>query len=178
MQGLILPYRGLAPRVAADAFIAPMAVVVGDVEIEAEVSVWYGAVVRGDVNRVHIGRASNIQDNAVIHVGSDTPTWIGAYVLVGHLAMLHGCRLEDGAFVGMKATVLDGAVVEGGAMVAAGAVVTPGKRVKHGELWAGNPAKFMRALTPGDIARIPKAVALYADMARHHMATLGRKAAE
>jgi carbonic anhydrase/acetyltransferase-like protein (isoleucine patch superfamily) len=166
MQSVILPYRGIFPRIAASAFIAPGAVVTGDVEIGEGASVWFGCVVRGDVAPIVIGANSNIQDGSVVHGSTGKPpTWIGANVTVGHMALIHACRLEDGAFVGMKACVSDGAVVEGGAMVAAGALVTPGKRVPRGELWVGNPARFMRALAEREQRYVAELPARYVDLA-------------
>jgi carbonic anhydrase/acetyltransferase-like protein (isoleucine patch superfamily) len=169
MQPLILPYRGIFPRIAASAFIAPGAVVTGDVEIGEGASIWFGCVVRGDVAPIVIGANSNIQDCSVVHGSTGKPpTWIGANVTIGHMALIHACRLEDGAFVGMKACVSDGAVVEGGAMVAAGALVTPGKRVPRGELWVGNPARFMRALAEKERRYVAELPARYVDLAAAH----------
>jgi len=163
-----------APRVDAAAFVAPGAAVVGDVRVGPRSSVWYGCVVRGDVNRVEIGSDTNVQDGTVIHVaktnlkGDDLPTVIGDRVTIGHCALLHACRLEDECFVGMRATVLDGAVVESGAMVAAGAMVTAGKRVPSGELWAGSPAKFFRKLKPEEVAFFETSAEKYAELGQHH----------
>lgn len=164
----LLPYCGIRPRLAPRVFIAPGATVIGDVEIGAEASIWFGCVVRGDVNVVRIGERTNIQDGTVIHVAKEGQgTFIGADITIGHMALLHACTLEDGAFIGMRATVMDDAMVEGGAMVAAGALVTPGKRVRRGELWAGSPAKKIRELTDADrlaMAKLaPRYVALAAD---------------
>src|SRR5579863_8477640 len=153
---LILPYRNILPRIHPSAFIAPNAVVIGDVEIGADANIWFNVVIRGDDAPIRIGAGANIQDGTVVHVtydgfvegGEHIPTIIGEDVAIGHMALLHGCTLEAGAFVGMKACVMDRAVVQSGAMVAAGAVVTPRKRVKSGELWAGTPARFARALKP------------------------------
>ncbi len=156
-MALILPFKGITPKVAEDVFIAETAVVIGDVEIGAGSSVWYGCVLRGDVNRIRVGRNTNLQDGTIVHcndpregdyreIGGGEPTHIGDNVVVGHMALLHACTLEDGAFIGMRAVVLDRAVVESGAMVAAGAVVTPGKTVKSGQLWAGIPARYARDL--------------------------------
>ncbi|MBI1216834.1 MAG: gamma carbonic anhydrase family protein [Alphaproteobacteria bacterium] len=143
-----IPYRGKRPRAHDSAFIAPGAVLAGDIEIGAESSVWFGCIIRGDVNNVRIGARTNVQDGAVIHVSSfGYGAALGDDVTVGHMAMLHACTVEDGAFIGMKACVMDGAVVEKGAMVAAGALVTAGKCVPSGELWAGTPAKFLREMT-------------------------------
>ncbi len=130
------------PRIDAGAFIAPGAVVYGDVAIGADSSVWFGCVIRGDVQAIRIGARSNIQDGAVIHASTNgAPTLIGDDVTVGHSAVLHACTLESGAFVGLGALVLDRATVHAGGMLAAGAVLTSGKAVGTGELWAGNPAR-------------------------------------
>lgn len=139
MNSVILPFKNILPRIAAGVFVAPTAAVIGDVEIGEDSSIWFGCTVRGDVNNVVIGKRTNIQDGTVIHVSNSLQgTYIGDDVTVGHMALLHACTIEDGAFVGMKACVMDGAVVEAGAMVAAGALVTPGKRVPKGQLWAGS----------------------------------------
>ena len=186
MPGHILPFRGIAPRIAADAFIAETAVVIGDVEIGAGASVWYGCVLRGDVNSIRIGPDTNLQDGTIIHcnhdrdgdyrqTGGGEPTRIGAGVVVGHMALLHACTVGDGAFIGMRSAVLDRATVEGGGMVAAGALVTPGKVVAAGEVWAGTPAKFMRAMREEERAQVPYLVAHYKDLAKAHGAKLSRE---
>ena len=145
---VILPYRNKEPRIAPDAFIAPGAVVIGDVEIGPGTSVWFGCVIRGDMQPIRIGARTNIQDGTVVHVASaDGPTYIGDDVTIGHMALIHACTLENRSFVGMKACVMDRAVVESRTMVSAGALLTPGKRVPAGQLWAGGPARFVRALT-------------------------------
>lgn len=149
MKPIILPYKGIMPKIADDAFIAPNAVIIGDVEIGSKSNVWFNCVIRGDVNIIRIGERTNIQDGTVIHVTRKTgPTKIGSGVTIGHMALLHACTLEDGSFIGMQSTVMDGAVVESGAMVAAGAIVTPNKRIPKGQIWAGNPAKYLRDLKP------------------------------
>ena len=161
MSGLIMPFRGKLPKIAPDAFIAPTATIIGDVAIGSGASIWFGCVLRGDVNSIRVGANTNLQDGAVVHVNSDRqgeggmPTFIGDGVVVGHCALIHACTIHDGAFIGMRATVMDEAIVESGAMVAGGAVVTPGKIVKSGQLWAGYPAKFMRELTKAELADIP-----------------------
>ena len=145
---------GVAPVIAPDAFIAPSADIIGNVEIGAGVSIWFNVVLRGDGNAISIGSGSNIQDGTVVHISTNMqPTTIGRDVLVGHSALIHGCTLEDHAFVGFAAQVMDGCVVETDAMLAAGALLTPGKRVPTGQLWAGRPAKYLRDLTADDIAR-------------------------
>lgn len=166
---LILPYRGIRPTIHPEAFVAPNAAVIGNVVIGCGSSIWFGCTVRGDVHEIRIGENTNIQDHTVIHVTSGKfGTYIGSGITVGHGVLLHACTLEDGCFIGMAATVMDGAVVESGAMVAAGALVTPGKRVKTGELWAGNPAKFLRALRPEEIAHFPVSAANYAALATEY----------
>ncbi len=171
MAAIVRPYKGVLPKIAAGAFIAETAVVVGDVAIGRGSSLWYGAVVRGDVNDVRIGTGTNIQDGTVVHVSSTLQgTYIGDHITIGHMAVLHACTLEDGCFIGMKACVMDGAVVEGGSMVAAGALVTQGRRVRRGELWAGVPAKCMRALTEEEQAYILESAAHYSDLAKTYLA--------
>ena len=173
---LLLPYRGVMPRIHPSAFIAPGAVVIGDVEIGAESSVWFGCVIRGDVNKVRIGARSNIQDGTVIHVASGEqpvsatskiptngyPTLIGDDVTVGHMALLHACVVKSRGFVGMKSIVMDGAKIESNGMLATGAMLTPGKIVGGGELWAGSPAKFWRRLTDADLAQFDLRAGQYA----------------
>lgn len=169
VAGLVLPFGGHVPRIAPDVFLAPGAAVIGDVEIGDGSSVWYGTVVRGDVGRIRIGRRTNLQDGTVVHLTVNfSHTIIGDDVLVGHRAVIHGCILEDGAFVGMGATVMDHAVVEGGAMVAAGALVPPNKRVPRGQLWAGSPASYKRDLTPDDLRAMTAGCTHYARLAQEH----------
>jgi len=154
-------------------FLAPNSVVVGDVEIGERSSLWYNVVVRADVGLIKIGKGTNLQDGTVVHVtGGQFDTHIGDDVLVGHLCMIHGCVLEDRAFIGMKATILDGARVETDAMVAAGAVVTPNKVVKSGELWGGAPAKKMRDMEPEEIIRRRRSAPNYAINAAEHINSL------
>jgi carbonic anhydrase/acetyltransferase-like protein (isoleucine patch superfamily) len=157
MSGIIREFNGVTPKIHETAFVAETAAIIGDVEIGPNSSIWYGVVIRGDMNRIRIGANTNIQDGSVIHVDSEgehwhgLPTIVGDNVTVGHRVMLHACTLEDNSFVGMSATVLDGAVVESGAMVAAGALVTPGKRVLKGQLWGGMPARYMRDVRPEEL---------------------------
>ena len=166
---LILPYRGIVPKIAADAFIAQNAVITGDVEIGADSGIWYNCVIRGDVNHVRIGARTNVQDGTVIHVTRKVwPTLIGSEVTIGHGVVLHGCTLQDRCFIGMGAIVMDGAVVETDGMVAAGALVPPGKVVKSGELWGGSPAKFLRPLTEKDLAFFPVSAQNYVELAREY----------
>lgn len=166
---LILPYKGIMPTIAPSAFIAPGAVVIGDVVIGEESNVWFGCVIRGDVCEIRIGARTNIQDGTVIHVTRKTgPTRIGSGITIGHSALLHACTLEDDCFIGMRATVMDDAVVERGAMVAAGALVTPRKRVLSGQVWAGNPAKYLRDLTDQEADFIGISAQNYVSLAKDY----------
>jgi carbonic anhydrase/acetyltransferase-like protein (isoleucine patch superfamily) len=167
--GTIQPFEGHEPKLAENVFVAPGATVIGDVEIGADTNIWFGCVVRGDVNLIRIGAGTNIQDGTVVHVSYRThPTHIGSNVSIGHAALLHGCTLEDNAFIGMRATVMDGTVVEGGAMVAAGALVTPGKRVPAGQLWAGSPARFSRPLKGEELDYMRFVAPHYVELARKY----------
>lgn len=170
MPPVIRPHHGVTPVVGRGAFVAETAALVGDVVIGAEASIWYGCVLRGDGNHIRVGERSNVQDGTIVHIATDRfPTLIGAGVTIGHAALIHACTLEDDSFVGMSATVMDGVVVERHAMVAAGALVTPGKVVRSGELWAGSPARKMRALTPAEIENIHALAAHYCALARSYL---------
>jgi gamma-carbonic anhydrase len=175
----LLEYGGRRPSVDPAAFVAPGARLIGDVAIGAEASIWYNCVLRGDVNRIRIGARTNIQDGSVVHVDSPkpgheagNPTIIGADVLIGHLAMVHGCLLHDRAFVGLGAIVMDGCEIESDAMLAAGAMLTPGRRIPAGQLWAGRPAKYVRELSPDELAGMKAGVAHYVALAKAHAEAL------
>jgi carbonic anhydrase/acetyltransferase-like protein (isoleucine patch superfamily) len=159
----IRPYRGILPTLGPGAWVDETAVVIGDVELGADVSVWPLVLIRGDVNRIRIGARSNVQDGSIIHVSRPFPgndagwsTILGEDVVVGHKAALHGCRIADRVLVGIGAIVLDGVVVESEVIIGAGAVVTPGKVLESGYLYVGNPARRSREITPQERARIPK----------------------
>ncbi|KAM5576110.1 gamma carbonic anhydrase 1, mitochondrial-like [Rosa sericea] len=165
-----------APGVDKEAFVAPSASIIGDVQVGRGSSIWYGCVLRGDANSISIGSGTNIQDNSLVHVaksnlaGKVLPTIIGDNVTVGHSAVLHGCTVEDEAFVGMAATLLDGVYVERHAMVAAGALVRQNTRIPCGEVWGGNPAKFLRKLTEDEMAFISQSALNYSNLAQVHAA--------
>ena len=143
----IIPFAGKTPVIAVDAFIAPTAVIIGDVEIESGASVWFGVVLRGDVGPIRIGQRTNIQDNTVIHLDQDAPAMLGEDVTIGHGAIVHGCTVEAGAQVGMGAIVLSRAVIGAGSMIAAGAVVPEGMVVPPGSVVMGVPGRVRREVT-------------------------------
>ena len=170
-MALVRPYGGKAPRLHESAFAVETATIVGDVEIGAESSVWFGAIVRGDVNFVRVGARTNVQDLCVLHVTSRThPTVVGDEVTLGHRVTLHGCTVERRALVGMGAIVLDGAVVGEEAMVGAGALVPPGMVVPPRTLVVGAPAKVKRPLSPEEIAHLARSAERYAAYARQYRA--------
>ncbi len=167
---IILPYKGIYPKIAADVFIAENAVIVGNVTIGAGSSIWFGVVIRGDVMPITIGERTNIQDNSVIHVTRKVgATNIGSNVTIGHAVMLHACIVEDNAFIGMRATMLDHSHVASGGMLAAGAILTPRKSVAGGELWAGNPAKLMRQMRQDEMDFISQSAENYVQLAQEYM---------
>lgn len=176
----ITAIHGNAPRIHSSAFIAPGCRIIGDVEIGPDVSIWYNCVIRADVNRVVIGARTNIQDGSVVHCDSPTEgnpagyaTVIGEDVLIGHMAMIHGCTLQDRAFVGLGATVLNGCVIESDGMLAAGAMLTSGKRIGARQLWIGSPAKHARDLNDAAIADNQLGVRMYVENGRAHKLALG-----
>ena len=168
----ILPYTGKWPRIAPDAFIAPTAVVVGDVIVESGASIWFGAVVRGDEAPVVVGRGSNVQDNCVIHIDTGAPCLIGEDCTLGHGAIVHGARLGDRVLVGMRATVLTGATVESDSIIAAGALVPEGRHIPAGMLVMGVPGKPLRPTTEQERQRIREGAEHYQRYAREYAEAL------
>ena len=175
----IIPWHGKVPRIHDSAFIAPGCRIIGDVEIGPDSSIWYNCVIRGDANRIVIGARTNIQDGSVVHCDSPKPkrpagfaTVIGDDVLIGHMAMIHGCTLEDRAFIGLGSIVMDGCVVESDGMLAAGALLTPGKRIAARELWSGRPAALMRELTEAALVEMQGGVTSYVLNGRLHAEAL------
>jgi len=168
-SGALYAFDGKVPNVHESVFLAAGARVIGDVELAERVSVWFNTVIRGDVERIRIGRDTNIQDNVTIHVTHfSNPTWVGEAVTVGHGAVLHGCTVKDRALVGMKAVVLDRAVIGEESLVAAGAVVLGGTVVPPGMLVAGVPAKVLRPLTPEERQMVLDGSANYLMYVRHY----------
>ena len=173
----IRPDLDTLPRLGANVYIDAAALVVGNVEMGDDASLWPFAVARGDVNYVRIGARTNIQDGSVLHVTHDGPyspggfpLLIGADVTIGHGAILHACTIEDACLIGMRATILDGAVVRRHGMVGAGAVVTPGKIIGEGELWLGNPARRVRELTVAQIEQLYYSARHYVRLKNEYLA--------
>jgi carbonic anhydrase/acetyltransferase-like protein (isoleucine patch superfamily) len=164
----LIRHHGVLPAVHATAFVADGARVIGEVEIAEDASVWFNAVLRGDINHIRIGRRSNVQDGTIIHVTHEYPVEIGDDVTVGHQAMLHGCRLESCSLIGMNAVVLDNARVGPFALVAAGSVVREHFVVPEGMLVAGVPAKIVRPLTEGEKQGLRQSAANYVGYARSY----------
>ncbi|MBW2242799.1 MAG: gamma carbonic anhydrase family protein [Deltaproteobacteria bacterium] len=157
------------PRIGSGAWIAPGASVIGDVEIGAGASIWYGCVLRGDVHRIRIGDRSNVQDGAILHVTRDRfSTDVGQEVTIGHRAVVHGCQVGDGALIGIGAIVLDGARVGEEALVGAGAVVVPGGEVPPRTLVVGTPARVVRELDDNEIEQQRRRTLSYVELARAH----------
>ncbi len=168
MRGL-RPYRGVWPRVNEGVWVAENALVIGDVVLGADVSVWYGSVLRGDSNSIRVGARSNIQDHSVLHVTAELyPCTLGEEVTVGHRAVVHGCSVGDRALIGIGSVVLDGARIGDEATVGAGAVVPPGAEVPDGMLALGVPARVVRALRPEERRASRERAQRYLEFARHH----------
>ena len=178
------PYLGKLPVLGARTYVDPAATVIGDVVLGDDASVWPGTIVRGDVNYIRIGARTNIQDGSVCHVDSPRPGTpeghpliIGEDVLIGHMAMVHGCTLADRSFVGLGAIVMDGCAIDSEGMLAAGAMLTPGRRIGPRELWGGRPAKLMRELTDAEVAGNAMGVAHYVENGRAHRAAISGRSA-
>ena len=163
--GPLFELDGVRPTIHPTAFVAPTAAVIGDVEVGAESGVWFHCLVRGDMAAIRIGARTNIQDGTTIHVDSGMPSHIGDDVTVGHNAVIHACTLKNRAFVGISATVLDGAVIEEGGMLAAGGLLTPGKIIAPGELWTGSPAKLRRVMDAEEQEKFARNARVYRDLA-------------
>jgi carbonic anhydrase/acetyltransferase-like protein (isoleucine patch superfamily) len=173
---MIRPFQGIHPKIDESAFIAETAVIVGDVEIGPQSSIWYNVVARGDVNFIRIGSRTNIQDLSMLHVthkknaeDPGAPLIIGDNVTVGHSVTLHGCTVENGAFIGMQAIVMDKVMVGEGALVGARSLVTEGTIIAPHTLWVGAPARFKRDLTPEEIAWLEKSAGNYVNYALQYI---------
>jgi carbonic anhydrase/acetyltransferase-like protein (isoleucine patch superfamily) len=158
---------------AGDAFfVAPSAAVIGRVELGADVNIWFGAVLRGDTNRISVGARTNLQDNAVVHVDHDAPATIGADVSVGHGATVHGCTVGDGSLIGIGSTILSHAVIGKHCIVGAGALITEGKTFAERSLIVGVPARRVRRVTDEEIAMLEATAAHYVELGRRYKVEL------
>jgi carbonic anhydrase/acetyltransferase-like protein (isoleucine patch superfamily) len=164
----------LTPRIAPSAWVADSAEVIGQVELADEASVWYGVIVRGDNDRISIGRRSNVQENSVLHTDSGIQLTVGEDVTIGHQVMLHGCTIGDGTLIGIQSVILNGARIGRNCLVGAGALVTEGKEFPDGVLIVGSPAKVARELTPEQIERVRAGAAHYVHQQQRHRALLKR----
>jgi carbonic anhydrase/acetyltransferase-like protein (isoleucine patch superfamily) len=176
----VRPYRDVVPTLGPGAWVDDTAVVIGDVDLGEDVSVWPFVLIRGDVNRIRIGARSNVQDATIIHVSRPTagnpqgwPTILGEDVVVGHRVSLHGCRIADRVLVGIGAVVLDGVQVDSDVIIGAGAVVTPGKTLESGFLYVGSPARKSREITDAERARIPKMARDYVTLKDEYATAVG-----
>ena len=166
-MALIIPLKGKNPQIGSGCFIAENAAIIGDVILGENCSVWFSAVIRGDVHYIRIGNNVNIQDGAIIHATyQKSPTNIGNNVSIAHGAIVHGCTVQDNVLIGMNAVILDDAVIESNSLIAAGAVVTKGTIVRSGSVYAGSPAKKIKDISPetlqGEVERIANNYAMYA----------------
>lgn len=167
--GHVTPFEGTLPTLEEGAWVAPGARVMGDVVLGEDASVWYNAVVRGDVHRIRIGARTNIQDLSLVHIDTGTaPTHIGSDVTVGHKAIIHGCTIEDRCLIGMGAIILSGAHIEEECLVGAGALVPPGKRYPKRSLLMGSPAKVVRQVTDEEVEGFLESARHYAALAKRH----------
>lgn len=167
---MIKPFGGIAPTIHSSAFVADDAIVIGDVEVGVEASVWFGCIVRGDVNHIRIGDRTNVQDSCVIHVSSeDHPTILEDEITVGHRVTLHGCYVEAGCLVGIGSILLDGVRVGRNSLVAAGSLLTPGTVIPPRSLVMGAPAKVKRELTMDELERLSHSWRNYVALSRQYL---------
>jgi len=176
---MIRSFESVTPEVASSTYIDESALVIGNVEIGEDSSVWPMCVVRGDIHHIRIGHSTNIQDGSILHVTHDSeykaggsPLMIGNEVTVGHQATLHACTIEDHCLIGIGSIVLDGAVIERGAMLGAGSLVNPGKHIEGGYLWLGRPARRVRELTEKEKAYLNYSAAHYVKLQRRYQVSL------
>jgi carbonic anhydrase/acetyltransferase-like protein (isoleucine patch superfamily) len=167
-MAFVLPFDDVSPEIDPTAWLAPSASLIGRVRVAASASVWFGAVLRGDIDEIVLGERSNLQDNATMHTEQGFPAIVGADVSIGHGAVVHGCVVEDGCLIGMNATVLTGAVIGAQSLVAAGAVVLEGTVIPPRSLVAGVPGKVRRELTEEEIAGMHGNSARYVERTRRY----------
>ena len=166
---MIYDFANNTPTLHKESWVASNAILIGKVTLKKDANVWFNVVLRGDVSHIRIGSGTNIQDGTIIHVSSEgIATIIGDNVLVGHNALLHACKINSESFIGMSATIMDGAIVESHSMVAAGSVVLAGTKIKTGELWGGVPARFLRKVRDDEIKDFPNQIKRYIDLSREY----------
>lgn len=170
---MILSYNGKTPIIGKNVYIAPSAVIIGDVIIEDKASVWFGAVIRGDTDRITIGASTNVQDNCTLHPDTGSPLMIGANVTIGHNAVVHGCKVEDNVLIGIGAVVLNNAVIKSGSVIGASAVVAEGMQVGPLELAVGVPATIKKTYDPSRITHNIKEAGTYIGLARDYIKQQG-----
>ncbi len=169
---MIYDLNGQTAEIADDAFVAPNASIIGDVCLKSGASVWFGAVIRGDIERITVGTGSNVQDGTVMHTDPDNPCTLGDYVTVGHMAMLHGCKVGDGSLVGIGATLLNGSRIGKRCIVGAHTLITEGKKFPDGVLIIGTPGKIVRELNEDDFARMRENAERYVVRAQRYLQEL------
>ncbi len=167
----IIKYKNLKPEIHESAFIAKGVIIAGDVKINEDCGIWFNSVLRGDVAPISVGARTNIQDGTVVHTSrfNNGKTEIGSDITIGHMALIHACTLKDNCFIGMKAVVMDGAIIEEYGFVAAGALITPGKKIAPYELWAGTPAKFIRKITEKELEFMKDNANHYVTLAKEYL---------
>lgn len=165
---MIIDYKGFSPKIDESAFIAPNATIIGDVELGAHSSVWFGTVLRGDIAPIRIGSHTNIQDLSILHETPDMPLVIEDHVTVGHKVTLHSCKIRQGALIGMDSTILDGAVIGENAFIGAGSLVTPGTEIPSNTMAFGRPAKVVRELTEADLTDMKRINETYVSHIPHY----------
>jgi carbonic anhydrase/acetyltransferase-like protein (isoleucine patch superfamily) len=170
-------FEGIKPDIAATAYVDPTALVIGNVTLAADVSLWPMVVARGDINSITVGARTNVQDGTVLHVTHDSEydpggfaLTIGADITVGHQCILHGCTIEDSCLIGMASTVMDGAVLRSGVLLGAGSLVTPGQELEGGYVWVGSPARKIRPLRDKEKAFFEYSARHYVEVKNRHMA--------
>lgn len=165
---MIKEFKGICPKIGENCFIAENAMVIGDVEISENSSIWYGTTLRGDVGPIKIGKMVNIQDNSILHTDHGLALSIGDMVTIGHGTIIHGCEIKGQALIGMGSILLNRSVISKNVMIGAGSLVTEGKVIPEGELWMGRPAKFIRKLTLNEIEEIKNSAKNYDENAKGH----------
>ena len=165
---MIKEYDNITPQIHESCFIAESAEIIGRVELDENTSVWYNCVLRGDENKITVGKHSNIQDGSVVHISKDYETIIGNNVTIGHKAIIHACTIGDNVLIGMGAIILDGAEIEDNVLVGAGSIVTPGKKIPSGTLVLGSPARVVRNLNDEEIEQLKQSAKDYVEFAEKH----------